>query len=548
MKSYNKVLIKVIGGFLAIYVVMMGLFTYSKQVDVKREYGNYTYTVLYDVLDETKRIIEEENTEEDIIRALNLRMPHLVPFSDEFQVYISAGVFKNRECVAKSGNYLSNGGLDNNLEKIPGGEKYIDLEKYLSPEELATFVEEMAKVQADEKKADRIEVEGYTKGAEVIPRELRYYIIDKRPGESAWYDEDAVLVQEYDFNVEDEEKLEPYKGDFWMYDGQVEHRALMKYPLTPKMQEHFSRLEASMFEWGQKTGWDWQEKFNKSTYGTYQTVETNKGIYGLAFTVQYHPWTVAIDKLLLVYVFSAIVTILMIVILARGIWQTHKKQERLEKNRRELVDAIAHELKTPLGIIQAYGEGLKENIAKEKNEHYLEVIIDETSKMNMLILEMLNLSKLENKAYTLKLETFSLQQLIEDVVKHREKLIEDKEIQLFTQIDGEWNITADYKCMEQVISNLLLNAIEHTDSGKKITLSIVEGRVAVENEGVHIPEERLELVWNAFYKVETINNRSGNGSGLGLSIVRNILELHRIPFGVVNTKEGVKFWFDINKI
>ena len=130
MKSYNKVVRKVIGGFLAIYFIMMGLFTYSKQLDVKREYRNYTMSVLHDLLDETKRVIDESETKDGIIRDLNLRISNFVDFSDEFQVYISAGVFKENECLAKSSNYLENNGLDNNLEKIPGGNKYIDLEKY----------------------------------------------------------------------------------------------------------------------------------------------------------------------------------------------------------------------------------------------------------------------------------------------------------------------------------------------------------------------------------------------------------------------------------
>nr|WP_307992614.1 HAMP domain-containing sensor histidine kinase [uncultured Niameybacter sp.] len=545
MKSYNKVVRKVIGGFLAIYFIMMGLFTYSKQLDVKREYRNYTMSVLHDLLDETKRVIDESETKDGIIRDLNLRISNFVDFSDEFQVYISAGVFKENECLAKSSNYLENNGLDNNLEKIPGGNKYIDLEKYLSPEELSTLVKQMTSVIMDEKKIDQIEVEGYTKGAEVIPHKLTYSIIDKRPGESCWYDEDAILMQEYVFNVENIEELEPYNGDFWMYSGEIDRRALEKHPLTLKRQEQFTKLEEKMFEWSKKTGWDWQERFYESTYVTYQVVETTKGIYGLAFTAVYYPWSVAIDKLQQVYIFSAIIAIAMGLILVRGIWKTHKKEERLEKNRRELVDAIAHELKTPLGIIQAYGEGLKENIAEDKKEHYLEVIIDETDKMNALILEMLNLSKLENKAYTLKLETFSLKQLIEDVVTTKKILIQNKHIELIKQIDDEWYITADYKCMEQVISNLLLNAIEHTNIGKRISISIKEGQVSIENEGINIPEEKLERIWDTFYKIETIDNRSGNGSGLGLAIVRNILELHQLPYGIKNTEVGVKVWFKI---
>lgn len=255
----------------------------------------------------------------------------------------------------------------------------------------------------------------------------------------------------------------------------------------------------------------------------------------------------AINQLRLVYIFSGIVVGLMMLILTRGIGHIYKKQELLEKNRRAFIDAVAHELKTPLAMIQAYSEGLKERIAEEKREAYLEVIIDETAKMNELILEMLELTKLENGAYILKLETFFMKKLIEEVVQAKGRLIEDKQITILMKIDEESEVTADYRCMEQVVSNLLLNAIQHTDIGGTIWISLVEGKVEIENKGAPIPEDKLKLIWNVFYKVEEINNRSGEGSGLGLSIVKNMLELHKLSFGVENTEEGVKFWFNLRR-
>lgn len=163
-----------------------------------------------------------------------------------------------------------------------------------------------------------------------------------------------------------------------------------------------------------------------------------------------------------------------------------------------------------------------------------------------MILEMLALSKLESKAYILKQETFSMQVLIENILKNRMKVIEDKKITLSIQIEYSWEITADYKGIEKVISNILSNAIEHTEEGKRIFISIIDGKVFIENEGLHIPTKKLAFIWDAFYKLEEINNRSGGRSGLGLSIVRNMLELHQMPFGVINTDLGVKFWFDIS--
>ena len=126
-------------------------------------------------------------------------------------------------------------------------------------------------------------------------------------------------------------------------------------------------------------------------------------------------------------------------------------------------------------------------------------------------------------------------------------LIEDKQITTVMKINEKSEVTADYRCMEQVVSNLLLNAIQHTDIGGTIWISLVEGKVEIENKGAPIPEDKLKLIWNAFYKVQEINNRSGEGSGLGVSIVKNMLELHKLSFGVENTEEGVKFWFNLRR-
>lgn len=547
MQAYNKVLKKIIVGFLAVYLIMMGVFTFYKQLDVRREYRNYTYTVLNRLMDNIKRVIEEFEDEGDIIRELNLRLTRQVALTKEFQIYASAGAFKDRECIAKSGNYLENDGMDNQLEYIPGGEKYIDLEKCFSPEELEQFVKKLGDEEKNKEILDRIEIEGYCKGSEVMPETLRYYTIEKRSGVDAWFDEDAVLEQVYSFAVENKEQLQPYEGDFWLFNGVIQNGVLKDYSLTMNRQARLQKLEESMLEWGKKDGWDWQERIFENTYGTYQSIETTKGGYGLAFTLQFNPWSVAINQLRLVYIFSGIVVGLMMLILTRGIGHIYKKQELLEKNRRAFIDAVAHELKTPLAMIQAYSEGLKERIAEEKREAYLEVIIDETAKMNELILEMLKLTKLEDGAYILKLETFVMKKLIEEVVQAKGRLIEDKQITIVMKIDEESEVTADYRCMEQVVSNLLLNAIQHTDIGGTIWISLVEGKVEIENKGVPIPEDKLKLIWNAFYKVEEINNRSGEGSGLGLSIVKNMLELHKLSFGVENTEEGVKFWFNLRR-
>lgn len=142
--------------------------------------------------------------------------------------------------------------MDNRLEYIPGGEKYIDLEKCFSPEELEQFVKKLGDEEKNKEILDRIEIEGYCKGSEVMPETLRYYTIEKRSGEDGWFDEDAVLEQVYSFAVEDKEQLQPYEGDFWLFNGAIQNGVLKDYNLTMNRQARLQKLEESMLEWGKR--------------------------------------------------------------------------------------------------------------------------------------------------------------------------------------------------------------------------------------------------------------------------------------------------------
>lgn len=221
--------------------------------------------------------------------------------------------------------------------------------------------------------------------------------------------------------------------------------------------------------------------------------------------------------------------------------------EALEKNRRELTSAIAHELKTPLGIIRTYGEGLKEKIAEDKKDHYLDIIIDETYRMDKMVLEMLDLSKLEAKAYKLKRELFCVNDLVEKIIKKNEKLFNDKNIYVNYESDKKYNLNADYTRMEQVVDNLISNAIYHTAESKIINVKLKDETISIENEGEHIQKDKINLIWDTFYRIDNSRDRSERRTGMGLAIVKNILQLHNMDFGVENTSQGVRFWFKITE-
>ncbi len=225
----------------------------------------------------------------------------------------------------------------------------------------------------------------------------------------------------------------------------------------------------------------------------------------------------------------------------------YDRQVEREKQRRELTSAIAHELKTPLGIIHGYCEGLQENIREEKRDHYLGVILDETEKMDALVLEMLDLSKLESEAYRLRVESFSLGELAREEVERYRPAAQQKGLHLEVRTDGDGVMTADRGRIAQVVSNFLSNAVRHTPEGGAVQVHVTQEkgllRVEVENEGPPIPEEQIDKIWNVFYKGDASRERAKGGTGLGLAIAQNILELHGLEYGACNTEGGVCFWF-----
>lgn len=213
----------------------------------------------------------------------------------------------------------------------------------------------------------------------------------------------------------------------------------------------------------------------------------------------------------------------------------------LEKQRKEFIAVISHELKTPLGIIRAYSEGLIDGVAQQ--EKYLNVIINETRKMDALILDMLEDSKLEIGAQQIDLKKSDFSEYCKNIVKKFRESCKSKNIFLIENISSTPIIKKfDKDLLERVISNFLLNAIRYAEN-KTITVTLNGDIFSVENEGEHISEDELGKIWDKFYCVGKSTSHFTGGTGLGLSIAKNILNLHNAEFGVRNTESGVMFWF-----
>ncbi|NIK76176.1 signal transduction histidine kinase [Paenibacillus castaneae] len=227
-----------------------------------------------------------------------------------------------------------------------------------------------------------------------------------------------------------------------------------------------------------------------------------------------------------------------------------------EQLRKELTANISHELKTPLGIVKGFAEGLQDGVAGDKRDRYLALIINETDRMNALIMDMLELSKFEAKAILLQPRSLSITNLIQKVIETFAQQLESKHLQIMVENEEEEEeelfVEADPRRIEQVVLNLLSNAIRYAVENSIITIGIRRtsaGKVTtvIENAGSPIAEEDLTRIWDQFYRVERSRDRKSGGTGLGLAIVKHILELHESKFGVVNTNQGVAFYFNLNE-
>ena len=229
-----------------------------------------------------------------------------------------------------------------------------------------------------------------------------------------------------------------------------------------------------------------------------------------------------------------------------------EQKEKMEDMRNEFLGNVSHELKTPIALIQGYAEGLKEDVNDdaESREFYCDVIMDEAGKMNQMVKNLLTLNQLEFGSDEVVFERFDIVRLVRGVVASCEILIQQAEAEVNFVSDDLIHVWADEFKTEQVVRNYLTNAIHHVENEKRIEVKICKDngkvRVSVFNSGKPIPEEDLPKLWDKFYKVDKAHTREYGGNGIGLSIVKAIMESFHQRYGVKNFDNGVEFWFELD--
>lgn len=227
------------------------------------------------------------------------------------------------------------------------------------------------------------------------------------------------------------------------------------------------------------------------------------------------------------------------VILSFALLRVWRRQERVEQVRRETTAALAHELKTPLSVLSAAAELLEDNLAPEKQAHYLDVIQTQAQRMDGSVRKMLELSRLETGVQALRREEFPLAALAQE--RLAAALPADGSLHTEFASDSEYMVNADRALLARALDALLENAVQHTPGGGCITVRIANSMLSIANTGDAIPNHALPRLWEAYYQADP--SRSTKGDGLGLSIAKTVFDLHGYTCGAENTDAGPKFWF-----
>lgn len=232
-----------------------------------------------------------------------------------------------------------------------------------------------------------------------------------------------------------------------------------------------------------------------------------------------------------------------------------EEKSKIDDMRKQFISDVSHELKTPIALIQGYAEGLVENVNtdEENKKFYSEVILDEANKMDKMVKELLELMKLEYGAKKMENTFFNITELISEEIRKYTVLLEENNIEVRFNLKQPVYVYADNHFIEQILNNYISNAIKNIETINKekyiaISMKLLDNkiRISVFNTGKNISEENMQKIWNRFYKEDTSRNREMGGTGIGLSLVRAIMNNYNNEYGVINKENGVEFYFNLD--
>ena len=231
-----------------------------------------------------------------------------------------------------------------------------------------------------------------------------------------------------------------------------------------------------------------------------------------------------------------------------------EKEKTIDSLRKTFISGVSHELKTPIAIIQGYSEGLKVFLESdpETARQYCDTIIDETERMNHLVMKLLDIIRYESGEYSIQNEIFNIYDVVENHFERAGDLLTESGITIINDIDKNFTGYGDIFILTTVISNYVSNAFAHLEGEKIIKASAKETddgcyRISIFNTGKPIAPKDIDHIWTSFYRADKAMSRAQGRYGLGLAVVAAIQKLHGREYGAVNHDDGVEFWFDVKK-
>lgn len=236
-----------------------------------------------------------------------------------------------------------------------------------------------------------------------------------------------------------------------------------------------------------------------------------------------------------------------------------KEKSKIDEMRTQFISDVSHELKTPIALIQGYAEGLVENVNndEESRKFYADVILDEANKMDKLVKQLLELMKLEYGKREFNNRKFDIVALVKEVLRKCDVMIKEQNIEMIFDNKDAVYVYADDFYIEQVVTNYITNAIKYSkekDGKRIIKVSIIDKfnnsnrvKVCVYNTGDNFNEDEIKRIWGRFSKLDSSRNRENGGTGIGLSLVKAVMNNYNNNFGVINKENGVEFYFELDR-
>lgn len=564
-KKRRRLMKPVVAGFAAVYLMIMLLSTYLVKLQFENDYEDTLKETLSNV---QQSIYAQEydppDTWDDTAKQIwyqSITNAYLYP-GEEF-IKLSFAVYDEEgELLAKSENTIGTAMTpmdqifsQDDKEALAGyegenGELYNKLEppKYEilaregsegNPYEIAVWELVWKKREQLEKKDSYVHIYNMSPYTDYFG-EVYYPDIENPP--LVWYETDRKQVWNRTIEEIDTDHLLEFS------------HANLSLPYINLGYKNWEQWDKSLFlhDFPEKTdlsGWDYGSPvagssswlFRKSTIiRLAPNPESNFNRYIEAHMESY-PWLAAMDYMKYLYIAGFVLILVCMIKIIYSANKLYDQQEALEETRRDFINAIAHELKTPLGIIRNFAENLLEHNMEEKREYYLMQIVGQTEEMDRLAGEMIFISRMDSEKLVLQRENLSIGDLIEEQLTRLKPLIEEKQLQVEIQKEQDFQVEGDRDYMSRAVWNLLANATDYNIPEGKILITLNEKACTIENTGTPLSEEQLNHGFDLFYSQDKSRSaKEGKHMGLGLYLAKKILEKHALEITLENTKRGVQ--------